>query len=102
MSSIARLPVMRFFMTNQQNYQVDFTYRQFVVLNNTANIIKGWSDLGDSTNYEFIINAAKMFVSPVFDFKQLSFVEASYSALPPFAILYLYPRGILTPGIYTL
>lgn len=98
----SRLPVVRFIMTDQPSYQVDFTYRQFVVLNNTPNIIKGWSDLGDSANYEFLINATKMFVSPIFDFKQLWFTEASYSALPPFAILYLYPKGLLTPGVYTL
>ncbi len=76
---------------------------QFVVNNPSVKVLKLSQKTVLTTQYEYLIRAGSIFVSPKFNFTELSFIIDAYSdGLYLLPIIYCYDVWIGTPGSYSL
>jgi len=83
--------------------QPDNACFQFVVNNPTALVVKLGQKTVITTDYEYIAKAQCIYVSPCFNFTELSFVLDSFATgLYVLPMIYCYDRWVGTPGTYPL
>ena len=75
---------------------------QIVIINPTALVIKVSPAIARTDAYDWIINAQKVFVSPVVEFLSLSYVIDAFASGLIRPSFYLYRRGHFTPGVSSL
>jgi hypothetical protein len=81
----------------------DIACIQFVVNNPSTKVLKISQKTALTTQYEYLVKAGSVFVSPKFNFTELSFVIDAYTdGLYLLPIIYCYDVWVGTPGSTTL
>jgi hypothetical protein len=88
-----------------ETFTEDFSVnlRQFIVYNPTSRVIKvSYNTRVSTDDYDFIINATKMFVSPPVNFSTISVLQETFSAARLVPKLYVYKKCYWSPSVYSL
>ncbi len=83
----------------QHIIELGHTYKQFCIYNPTSRVIKVSVGLGNTDIYDFSIAANKLFVSPPFDFTQLTVTQDTFTAALVNPTFTAYKYGIFSPVV---